>query len=72
LKKISMTILCLSIFMIISACQKEYGGKYIQWGDSEKTVDTNRLEENNIPYKIKNGRVYVPEDAFDKAIFCCS
>ena len=72
LKKISMTILCLSIFMIISACQKEYDGKYIQWGDSEKTVDTNRLEENNIPYKIENGRVYVPEDAFDKAIFCCS
>ena len=67
-----MTVLFISILMITSACQKSYNGEYIQWGDSEKTVDTKRLEENNIPYKIENGRVYVPEDAFDKAIFCCS
>ncbi|MEL4029740.1 hypothetical protein NST89_14480 [Caldifermentibacillus hisashii] len=67
-----MTLLLISILMITSACQKRYNGEYIQWGDSEKTVDTKRLEENNIPYKNENGRVYVPEDAFDKAIFCCS
>jgi flagellar biosynthesis/type III secretory pathway M-ring protein FliF/YscJ len=72
LKKILITILCISILMIMSACQKEYDGEYIQWGDSEKTVDTNKLEENNIPYKIESGRVYIPEDAFDKAIYCCS
>jgi hypothetical protein len=41
--------------MIGSACQKEYGGKNIQWRDSEKMVDTNRLEENHIPSKIENG-----------------
>jgi hypothetical protein len=72
LKKIYMTILLISILMITSACQKSNNGEYIQWGDSEKTVDTKRLEDNNIPYKIKDGRVYVPEDAFDKAIYCCS
>jgi flagellar biosynthesis/type III secretory pathway M-ring protein FliF/YscJ len=67
-----MTILLISIVMITSACQASYNGEYIKWGDSEKTVDTKRLEKNNIPYKIKDGRVYVPEDAFDKAIYCCS
>lgn len=72
MKKNYMTALFISMLIITSACQKEYGGKYIQWGDSEETVDTNRLEVNNIPYKVKNGRVYIPEDAFDKAIYCCS
>nr|WP_328701065.1 hypothetical protein [Aquibacillus kalidii] len=67
-----MTTLLIFILMITSACQKSYNGEYIQWGDSEKTVDTKSLEDSNIPYKIKNGRVYIPEDAFDKAIYCCS
>ncbi|MEH7237980.1 hypothetical protein [Bacillus sp. JJ1562] len=67
-----MSVLFLSILLITSSCEKSYDGEYIQWGDSEKTVDTNRLEENSIPYKIENGRVYIPEDAFDKAIYCCS
>lgn len=72
LKKIYMTVLLISILLITSACQKSTNGEFIQWGDSEKSVDTKRLEDNNIPYKMKDDRVYIPEDAFDKAIYCCS
>ncbi len=47
-------------------------GKFVQWGDSVHSVDKAVLERNNIKYKIENDKVYIPEKAFDKAIFCCS
>lgn len=66
------TDFCLAILFILSACQKEYKGKYVKWGDTVETVDTERFERNNIPYKVEGNKVYVPEDAFDDAIVCCS
>ncbi|BCV81000.1 hypothetical protein BsBEST3102_35600 [Bacillus subtilis] len=28
--------------------------------------------ENEIPYKYEKGKLYIPEDAFDTAIYTCS
>ncbi|PFR50701.1 hypothetical protein COK29_30595 [Bacillus cereus] len=44
----------------------------MKWGDTVETVDTKGFERNNIPYKVEDNKVYVPEDAFDDAIVCCS
>ncbi|MFC5611458.1 hypothetical protein [Metabacillus niabensis] len=71
MKQIYFMMLFLALFITIG-CKKEYTGEYIQWGDSLETVDTDKLDSSDIPYKIENGKVYVPEDAFDKAILCCS
>ncbi|PEB53013.1 hypothetical protein CON65_15060 [Bacillus pseudomycoides] len=60
------------ILLVVFLYPKGYSGKYIQWGDTVESVDTNKLERNDIPYKVKNNKVYIPEDAFDKAIWCCS
>lgn len=58
--------------LILYISQKGYSGKYIRWGDTVNSVNTDILEENNIPYKVKDNKVYIPEDAFNKAIYCCS
>ncbi|UYX55343.1 MULTISPECIES: hypothetical protein [Bacillus] len=47
-------------------------GEFVRWGDSVHSVDTEVLKRNNIKYKIKNDKVYIPEKLFDKAIMCCS
>lgn len=69
MKKYYFLLLSSAIF-ITSGCG--YNGEYVSWGDTVPVVDTDRLEKNNIPYKIKDNKVYIPEDAFDKAILCCS
>ncbi|WP_026560579.1 hypothetical protein [Bacillus sp. J37] len=69
MRKYYLLLLSFAI-IIISGCR--YNGEYVRWGDTVPVVDTDRLEKNNIPYKIKDNKVYIPEDAFDKAIFCCS
>jgi hypothetical protein len=71
MKKLYFMMLLLSL-LITSGCTMEYKGEYIRWGDTVETVDTERLKENNIPFKIKDNKVYIPEDAFDKGIMCCS
>ncbi|GAB3068561.1 hypothetical protein [Virgibacillus ainsalahensis] len=73
MKKILVLVLCCYLlFTTLSACQKEYSGEYIEWGEQTNSNATELLEENNIPYEIRNGIIYIPEDAFDKAIYCCS
>lgn len=69
LKKI---IILLSLTCILSACQKNYKGEYVQWGNSLTEENKNCLKENQIPFKDKNGKTYIPEDAFDAAINSCS
>lgn len=49
-----------------------YNGKLIQWGDTANTVDTAKLKRNNIPYEIKDDKVYIPEDAVSDATYCCT
>ncbi|MBF7156476.1 hypothetical protein [Bacillus albus] len=71
-KKAIFFSLCFLIVIVVFFSLKGYSGKYVQWGDSIETVNTKTLKENNIPYKIKNNKVYIPEDAFDKATLCCS
>lgn len=62
---------CLLIILGLSACQK-YNSEYVQWGDTTKSVDIDKLERNYILYEIKDNKVYIPEDAFDKATYCCT
>ncbi|MDI6534979.1 hypothetical protein QRE62_03420 (plasmid) [Bacillus mycoides] len=71
-KRIVFLFLGFLILFVVFWYSKGYSDKYIQWGDTVKSVDTNILERNNIPYKVKNNKVYIPEDAFNKAIMCCS
>ncbi|MFJ7938921.1 hypothetical protein ACIQYG_10460 [Peribacillus sp. NPDC096622] len=59
----------ITILTIICGCQKNYSGEYVQWGE---TVDTKKLKENDIPYEIKDNKVFIPEDATKKATFCCT
>jgi len=71
LKKIIVLVLCwLLLFTTLSACQ--YNGKYVEWGEKTNSNATELLENNNIPYEIRDGIIYIPEDAFDKAIYCCA
>lgn len=62
----------LFIFLSIVGCEKEYTGEYVEWGEETDSNTTELLKKNNIPYEIRNGIIYIPEDAFDKAIYCCS
>ncbi|PGX91579.1 hypothetical protein COE15_25175 [Bacillus cereus] len=71
-KKILFLFLGFLILFVVFLYSKGYSDKYIQWGDTVESVDTNILEKNDIPYKVKNNKVYIPEDAFNKAIMCCS
>ncbi|KFM95245.1 hypothetical protein D0U04_26425 [Bacillus clarus] len=63
--------LCFTALLVLSACQK-YNGKLIQWGNTANTVDTAKLKRNNIPYEIKNDKIYIPEDAVSDATYCCT
>ncbi|MGG3625102.1 hypothetical protein ABES25_16280 [Bacillus gobiensis] len=72
MKKVLMFFLCLAVVVTTSACQKKYTGEYEQWGDTTESVDIEQLEENDIPYKIENNKVYIPKDSYRDAIFCCA
>ncbi|WP_412095730.1 hypothetical protein [Bacillus inaquosorum] len=69
LKKLFIFI---SVLFIISACEKNYTGEYIQWGDTPTENNKKCLKDNRVPYKIENSKIYIPEDAFDKSINACS
>ncbi|WP_010093871.1 lipoprotein [Ornithinibacillus scapharcae] len=60
------------ILIILAAFEKKYYGKYTELGEHTNSNTTDLLDENEIPYKIENGIIYIPEDAFDDFIFCCS
>ncbi|XZF77504.1 hypothetical protein ACSBO6_08135 [Bacillus sp. AL-1R] len=72
MKKILILLLYVTNLLLVSACQNAYKGKYVRWGDSIKSVNVKKLKENNIPYKVKNNKVYIPEDAASDAVLCCS
>ncbi|MGY0694975.1 hypothetical protein ACW2QC_19785 [Virgibacillus sp. FSP13] len=73
MKKIpGLLFCCFSLLIMLSACQMGYSDEYIEWGEQTNSNTTELLEENEIPYKINNEMIYIPEDAFDDAIFCCS
>ncbi|MFK9091693.1 hypothetical protein [Bacillus salipaludis] len=73
MKKINILLIFISVMIITSACtKKEYSGKYVRWGDIRSGVSIEKLEKNNIPYKLKDNQISIPEDAFDDAITCCS
>lgn len=65
-------ILLLSCVLLLSACKKEYSKDFVKWGEKTNSNTTELLEKNNIPYKIIDGMIYIPEDAFDHAIYCCA
>ncbi|WP_163582181.1 hypothetical protein [Gracilibacillus saliphilus] len=66
------TVAFASLVLILSACQ-DYQGEYIKWSEQvDKEPLTDRLEENDIPYKIKDDIILIPEDAVNDAVNCCS
>ncbi|WP_307893274.1 lipoprotein [Bacillus swezeyi] len=66
-------IILISIACFLSACQKNYTDKDVQWGADTVTEENKKcLRENQIPFKDKGGKTYIPEDAFDIAINSCS
>ncbi|HDX9590419.1 TPA: hypothetical protein ROX98_003456 [Bacillus pseudomycoides] len=71
-KRIVFLCLSFSVILVVFFYTRGYSGEFVQWSDSVNSVNTDILERNNIPYKIKDNKVYIPEDAFDKAIWCCS
>ncbi len=71
-KLILTLILIVSVILILSYCQRNYSDNYVRWGDTIENVDLKKLERNNIPYKINNDKVFIPEDAVNKAVYCCT
>ncbi|MCC9090734.1 MULTISPECIES: hypothetical protein [Bacillus] len=71
-----LTLSFLSFFMsivILSSCEKEYSSDYVRWGEKiDRGNSIELLEKHNIPYKLKKGIIYIPEDAVNKAVYCCS
>ncbi|QCJ45588.1 hypothetical protein FAY30_25930 (plasmid) [Bacillus sp. S3] len=63
---------CISFLLITTSCQNKYTGKYTRFGEKTNSNTTELLKQNEIPYKVKNRIIHIPEDAFDKAIMCCS
>ena len=70
MKKVSIFLCFCSL--LLTACQREYRGNYIEWGEKTNSNATELLKENGIPYKIQDGMIYIPEDVFDKSIICCA
>jgi len=59
--------------LLVYLNKKSYTGEYIEFGELlSDSNTTTKLEESDIPYKIENNIIYIPEDAFDKAIYCCT
>jgi len=56
----------------LSTFQKVYTGEYTEWGEKTNSNATELLENHDIPYEIRNEIIYIPEDAFNKAIYCCA
>lgn len=70
---IFITIMVVVVIGIIYSTQKEYTGEYVKFGELlSDSNTTTRLEESSIPFKIEDNIIYIPEDAFDKAIYCCT
>ncbi|MCY8204356.1 hypothetical protein MOC09_12145 [Bacillus sp. N12A5] len=69
MKKIMLLV---TITSILSACQPNYTGKYIEIGDSLTEYEKECFKENHIPYQYEKGKLYIPEDAFDAAIYTSS
>jgi flagellar biosynthesis/type III secretory pathway M-ring protein FliF/YscJ len=72
MKKIKILLVCISIMLITGACEKEYSGKFVPWGDIRTGLSIDKLKKNNIPYNVEENTILIPEDAFDDAIYCCS
>lgn len=69
MKKIMLFV---TITSILSACQANYTGEYIEIGDSLTEYGKKCFKENQIPYHYEKGKLSVPEDAFDAVINTCS
>lgn len=72
MNRILFIALCISIVMSTVACQKEYDGEYVRWGDTLDSDNLYKLERNNIPFKVEDNKVFIPEDALNKATYCCT
>jgi len=71
MKKFYFMMLSLSI-LYASGYTKNYEGEYVRWGDTLDVIDTDKLKENNIRFKVEDNKVFIPENAYDDAIMCCS
>ena len=66
---IALLVLC----VFLNACSKDYKGEYIEWStQSDNTSLMERLEDNGIPFKVEGDTLFIPEDAINDAVNCCS
>ncbi len=52
-------MLFLAMTSILSACQPNYTGKYIEIGDTLTDYTKECFKENEIPYKYEKGKLYI-------------
>lgn len=70
---VSALIILFLIVGISQACDsnKEEAEHEVNWGEyNDSSVE--RLKENRIDYKIKDGNIYIQEKDLSKAQNCCS
>ncbi|RAS90839.1 hypothetical protein A3863_07595 (plasmid) [Priestia endophytica] len=78
MKKWIRALLCitgLTVIIVTYFTTRGYSDEYVQWIGNNNPIYPEHLallERNDIPYKIKGNKLYIPEDAVDKAIMCCS
>ncbi|MFD1335722.1 hypothetical protein ACFQ4N_09195 [Oceanobacillus iheyensis] len=73
MRKNTYLVMCSAMILIlVSGCQKEYIGEYIQWGVDLSLEQKDLLKDNDIPIKVDGSFVYIPRDAVDDATYCCS
>lgn len=78
MKKFILSLLCITALttaIFTYFITRGYSGEYVQLIGNNNSIYPEYLElleDNNIPYKVKNEKLYIPEDAFDKVIYCCS
>ncbi|AST98407.1 hypothetical protein [Shouchella clausii] len=67
---------CLVLTAIaMSACQQQgkYTGEFnVNWGSEDIPEHSQRLEDNNIPYETRDGKIFIQEDAVKDATECCT
>ncbi|RZT23703.1 MULTISPECIES: hypothetical protein [Fictibacillus] len=63
--------LIILVVLFLTACQDHENRVYVHWGEAGENV-VERLSENGIDYKLKNGEVYIPRDQLKKATYCCT
>ncbi|MGG1697588.1 hypothetical protein [Bacillus zhangzhouensis] len=73
MKPFVVSYTCLIMISCLTSCQKPFSGEYIEYGEVLGGSGTIKLlEQHEIPYRVREGVLYIPEDAVEQAVSCCS